>query len=249
MKLPGPLQRLLVVSPHCDDAVFSCGELLAVHPGSVVVTVFAAGPSADEPLTEWDRAAGFEPGDDVMARRRKEDARALSLLSAQPLWLEFHDSQYRRTPTSRRISEALGTIIRFVQPHGVFVPWGLFHSDHRLASDACLAVRHTCIQPAWFFYEDAIYRRIPGLLTDRVVQARRAGHYARPITLGGRGDGRRKRQAIQCYTSQLRALTSRGRPGYLDAFEPERFWLIAPAGAQTSCARIPRPPEALPCTA
>jgi hypothetical protein len=48
--------RLAVVSPHCDDGVFGCGELLALHPGSVVITVFTAYPRPDEPLTVWDEA-------------------------------------------------------------------------------------------------------------------------------------------------------------------------------------------------
>jgi LmbE family N-acetylglucosaminyl deacetylase len=49
---PGPFQRLLVVSPHCDDAVLSCGSLLETHPGSAVVTVFAGTQPAGQPLTE-----------------------------------------------------------------------------------------------------------------------------------------------------------------------------------------------------
>ncbi|HEX2055146.1 MAG TPA: PIG-L family deacetylase, partial [Nitrospiraceae bacterium] len=96
--LPGPHQRLLVISPHCDDAVFSCGSLLAAHPGSIVATVFAQGPPPGRPLTEWDRTSGFQVGDDVMMQRRDEDRRALSLVSAQPLWLEFQDRQYGESP-------------------------------------------------------------------------------------------------------------------------------------------------------
>jgi hypothetical protein len=71
--LPAPLSNLLVLSPHCDDAVLACGEMLEAHPGSVVATVFAGCPPAGAPLTEWDRAAGFQAGDDVMNARRAED--------------------------------------------------------------------------------------------------------------------------------------------------------------------------------
>ena len=224
--VPGPLQRLLVISPHCDDAVFSCGDLLAAHPGSMIATVFAGGPPCGEPLTEWDRAAGFEPGEDVMGRRREEDARALALLSAQPLWLTFLDSQYHRTPAREDISRALRGVMETVRPYSVFVPWGLFHSDHALASDAALALRHQYRGPSWFLYEDAIYRRIPGLLSERIARMR-AGHlYARPVAVGSNRNDPRKSEALHCYQSQLRALTSRGRPGYLDALDPERFWLI-----------------------
>lgn len=39
--------RLLVVSPHLDDAVLSCGCWLASRPGAAVVTVFAGRPVCD----------------------------------------------------------------------------------------------------------------------------------------------------------------------------------------------------------
>ncbi|MEX5218815.1 MAG: PIG-L family deacetylase [Nitrospira sp.] len=233
--LPGPLQRLLVISPHCDDAVFSCGALLAAHPGSVVVTIFAAGPPCHDHLTEWDRAAGFEPGDDVMAHRRAEDAKALGLLSAYPLWLDFCDSQYRRSPSIARITSALDGVMQLVRPHSIVAPWGLFHSDHTLASEACIGLRFKYPSRGWFLYEDAIYRRIPGLLADRIALMRACGVHARRVAVAADRDCARKPEAVHCYRSQLRALTSRGRPGYLDAFEPERFWVIeSPPAARRS---------------
>ena len=84
--------RLLIISPHCDDAVFACGALLQTYPGSTVVTICAAGPAPDGSLTEWDQSSGFQADDDVMAFRRGEDVRALSLLGAHALWLSFYDS-------------------------------------------------------------------------------------------------------------------------------------------------------------
>jgi len=44
---------MLVVSPHLDDAVLSCGRLLAGRPGSVVATVFAGVPSRPDQCTDW----------------------------------------------------------------------------------------------------------------------------------------------------------------------------------------------------
>jgi len=37
---------VLVVSPHCDDAVFSCGDFLVAHPRASVVTIFAGRPQS-----------------------------------------------------------------------------------------------------------------------------------------------------------------------------------------------------------
>src|SRR5579862_4211033 len=85
---PGDLDRLLVISPHLDDAVLSCGALMLAHPGATVATLFAASPdSYSDPLNEHDTDCGFSPGDDTMAVRRAEDVRALRAVGAQSRWL------------------------------------------------------------------------------------------------------------------------------------------------------------------
>src|SRR5579885_1807474 len=113
---------LVVISPHCDDAVFACGCLLEAHPGSTVVTVFAGSPPAGHAITEWDRAAGFEAADDVLGIRRAEDASALALLDARPVWLNFCDSQYGQTPSRDAISTALSDILDRVPGENLLVP-------------------------------------------------------------------------------------------------------------------------------
>ncbi|MFN8034416.1 MAG: hypothetical protein U0V73_00560 [Acidimicrobiia bacterium] len=35
------LERVVVVSPHPDDAVLGCAQLMSAHPGCTVATVFA----------------------------------------------------------------------------------------------------------------------------------------------------------------------------------------------------------------
>ncbi len=53
---PDELARVVVVSPHLDDAVLGCGQLLAAWPGATVVTVFAGKPAVyPTPQREWDR--------------------------------------------------------------------------------------------------------------------------------------------------------------------------------------------------
>jgi LmbE family N-acetylglucosaminyl deacetylase len=221
-------QCLLVISPHCDDAVLSCGRLLESHPGSVVVTVFAGTQPADQPLTDWDRAAGFKPGEDVMAHRRHEDRRALSLLNCDPIWLPFHDSQYQVPACRDEIRRALQNVIEVIRPHVLLLPWGLFHSDHILAHEAGMDVRASLPDLPWLLYEDSPYRRIPDLLMQRLADSRNAGLHIKRVMLGPTKSLERKAAAIACYESQLKALTTPGRPGYLDAFEEERFWYISP---------------------
>jgi LmbE family N-acetylglucosaminyl deacetylase len=220
------LERLLLISPHCDDVVFACGQLLAAHPGATVVTVFAGRPTANISLPEWDRAAGFQPGDDVMGVRREEDRAALALLGAQPVWLEFCDSQYRCSPSAEDIARSVHEVLESFVPTSVFFPLGLFHSDHHLAHDASALLVRRRPDLIWFAYADALYRQIPGLVAQRLQECEAAGLRLRAASLVVSDDTERKRAAVHSYRSQLRALTAPGRPGYTDAFAAEMFWCL-----------------------
>jgi LmbE family N-acetylglucosaminyl deacetylase len=225
---PDTAQPVIVVSPHLDDAVFGCGELLAARPGSSVITIFAGAPPTYDTVTEWDALAGFRPGDDVMAARRAEDERALAILGARPVWLGFRDSQYRCSPTVPEIADALERAIGERDRRAVFIPLGLFHSDHHLAHAAALDVLRRRPDRAWFAYEEAMYRKIPDTVAERIAALRRAGIGAvRAGESSTCGHGVKAR-AIACYVSQLRALAAPKKPGYEDAFGAERYWSLAP---------------------
>jgi LmbE family N-acetylglucosaminyl deacetylase len=217
---------VLVISPHLDDAVFGCGELLAACPGSVVVTAMAGRPPHYAEVTPWDALAGFGSGDDVVAARREEDRAALALLAAQPRWLDFLDSQYRDSPTIDALAAALEAAIRDTGLERVVLPLGLFHSDHHLTHAAAVAVLRRQPASSWWAYEDALYRQVPNLAAERLAALERAGISAVPTTAPP-GDRREsKRQAMQRYGSQLRALATPGKPGYEDALGPERYWYL-----------------------
>jgi LmbE family N-acetylglucosaminyl deacetylase len=218
-------EPLLVISPHLDDGVFACGQLLAEHPGSVVLTVCAGRPAAYPALTDWDRAAGFAPGDDIVALRRAEDRAALAVLEAQPVWLDFLDAQYGDSLDAATIAVELVRAIDALGCASVFAPLGLFHSDHKLTHSAALTALPAC--PAdWLLYEDALYRRLPDLLQEREEQLRARGFALTPVKRTGADCSDRKRRAVAAYASQLRALTTPGRLGYLDAFAPESYWRL-----------------------
>ena len=60
---PAELERVVVVSPHPDDAVLSCGQFLARHPGTTVITVFCGQPVRyPDPPNRWSVLSGFAPG-------------------------------------------------------------------------------------------------------------------------------------------------------------------------------------------
>lgn len=222
-------RRVLVLSPHLDDAVFSCGGLLASLRDTWVVTVFAARPDAGMPLTEWDRAAGYGPDEDVIGLRRNEDRAALTMLGARPVWMKFLDSQYGASPRAARISAALKALMRTRMPETVFFPLGLFHGDHRLVHQAAIRLPTQYPRVTWFVYEDALYRRIPCLRDEKVTALRRAGWQPRRLRfISPRSSLLRKRRAVARYRSQLRALHTPGRPGHEDIFSPETYWHISP---------------------
>ncbi len=224
------LGALMVLSPHLDDGVFSCGDLLSLAPGATVVTVFAAAPSVADVLPEWDAAAGFANARQAIAARREEDRQALELLHAQPCWLEFCDSQYGVAPDAARVAAALAAVMQKQGPDSVLMPAGLFHADHQLTHRAALMVRreHACLN--WLMYEDALYRRIAGLLQQRLAMLLESGIDATPVAFDTPGNSTIKRRAVRCYRSQLRALTTAGRPGHRDLATAERYWrLTSPA--------------------
>ena len=229
MTAAGHWGRIAVVSPHLDDGVFSCGELLAAHPGATVITVFSGIPPGD-PVTPWDAACGFRGAREAMMQRRLEDRAALGVLRARPSWLDFRDSQYAVPTSVDAVAGRLRAVLADVRPDAVFVPLGLFHSDHDLAHRAALRlVGHG--RARWLGYEDALYRAIPGLLDDRL---RRLAGDGIPVTPAGwepPGAQHLKRRAVNCYASQLKGLAGPGRPGHADTALSERYWNLMAAPA------------------
>lgn len=223
----GRVGRLLVISPHCDDAVFACGRLLEAHPGSIVVTVCAGRPPADVVLTEWDRAAGFRTGEDVMGIRREEDRQALTLLAAHPVWLDYCDSQYRRSPSPQTVMETLHQIVIAANATAIVLPLGLFHSDHLLTHEAALLLRPRHLRLSWFVYAEALYRQLDGFTEARLAACVSAGLTLQRVTFPANRLSDRKLAAVECYRSQLRALSTPGLPGHADTASEEIFWRLA----------------------
>ena len=126
---------LLVFSPHLDDAVLSLGNLIAAHPGSVVVTVLAGMPSDETLTTEWDTSCGFASSGETMRARWAEDEAAVAALGASAIHLDFLDRQYGEADR-RSITSEIERIIAEHPDHEVFGPLGLVHPDHILVSDA-----------------------------------------------------------------------------------------------------------------
>lgn len=236
--------RLLIVSPHFDDAVFSCGALLAAHDDAAVVTVFSGTPShPDFPnaLTDWDRDCGFRTSADAMRVREREDDAALERLGAEAVRLGFHDDQYVQAgigtaPAHDAMVAAIDATIVSLGATIVVMPLGLFHTDHDRVHQACVTMLRRRDGLKWLAYEDALYRRMPGRVQQRLALLQQLQIEATPAFphFGGTGsdhhllvvDGRAlaKREAVAAYDSQLRAF---GPSGYSDVAQPEHYWHLS----------------------
>jgi LmbE family N-acetylglucosaminyl deacetylase len=229
----GCLDRIVVCSPHFDDAALGAAYLLLAHPGSTVVTVFGGPPPAyPDPPTEWDAQGGFRTGDDVVALRREEDRAAMSVLGAVPRWLDFVDHQYL-APSDRagasEVAAALEPVIDAVKPTAVFLPMGLANPDHVVTHEggALLAARRNDI--AWFCYEDSGYKHIPGMLAWRVAKLFRSDLWPTPMAVPALADVDTKRAAIECYKSQLAPLNrDHALAARIGGAVPEQHWALAP---------------------
>ncbi len=215
---------MLVISPHLDDAVLSCGQRLAGRPGCTVVTVFAGTPADAGQLTDWDHRSGFRDAGHAMAARRAEDREALARLGARPVWLDFLDAQYQRTPQVAELETALAASIGAAGASLVLYPLGLFHSDHRLAHAASRAALRAHPGVTALAYEDVPYRGRPGLLQQRLAELAEAGVRATPAHADAEpASPALKAHALRAYESQWRAF---GDAGLADAAQPERFWIL-----------------------
>lgn len=114
--------KTIYLSPHFDDAVYSCGGTIALQARQgqrpLVITVFAGLP---ERCCGWyslayrvHRGMGFNllasrESRTIVIVRRQEDRRALACLDADALWLNYLDAVYRgRPPYYTQLHELIG---------------------------------------------------------------------------------------------------------------------------------------------
>lgn len=209
---------MIVVSPHLDDAVFSCGEHL--EPGATVITVMAGIPERREP-THWDELAGFGSPKAHVEARWREDIQSLDALGlGMPTHLDFLDSQYAPPASQHDISAALRRLL----PDGavVMVPLGLRHPDHETVGRACrLLDRRELIG-----YGELPYMALwPDLVGPALDWWASWGYTATPLHLPEQHTPERKLAAVRRYASQSHGLDERA------VCSIERFWTLRRDGA------------------
>ncbi len=165
----------LYLSPHLDDAIFSCAgqiqEDVSQGRSVLIATVFSQGE-------------GYKD-------RRAEDQRAAQTLGAQVLWLDRPDAPYRSAfyrdyrslmlglcpsdeETIVELQQQLRALLLKLSPARCAVPLAVGgHVDHRLLFEA---MNFQTGEVALRWYEDRPYALTPGLL-----QLRRAQLLAPPV--------------------------------------------------------------------
>ena len=172
----------IYVSPHMDDAVYSCGGQIALAraAGARVLVVTLFGNGADD-----ERGKGLF-GD--VGRRKREELIAMDQLDVDYVWLNYPDMLCRRPsprellsyvvpfmrPSEDELLERLHASIyalaaRMLAPSGrLFFPLGIgFHPDHRRGFEVG---RRLQAAPHWpvSFYEDVPYAQVRALREDRL---------------------------------------------------------------------------------
>jgi LmbE family N-acetylglucosaminyl deacetylase len=247
------IERVIVLSPHLDDAALSCGGLLTALPGRVsrlVVTVTCGDAGKARPRK------GFA----TPAARRSEDRNAMHSIDCDFAHLGFSDAIYRRSPISGQLIYR-GTRARLSAPpiddaayveelylvlrrlcldmgHVLVIsPMAIGqHVDHLMC--AHVALRLLGGSPSLLFYEDFPYVMggvMPDVPIDDPESAMRRldrvadGAYTVPF------DAERKIALLRHYATQIPILFGSEarmcellREGTGNAQRAERYWRTRP---------------------
>ena len=221
---------VLVISPHLDDAVLSCGQLIKSRHDTTIMTVLAGFPPGTH--AGWSgRTTGLPVARDANLKRREEDQRASHALGARTTWIDLPAQEYgpAESPSERvlEIRRAVVAAVAATEVRSVFLPLGITHSDHVTVSDvALLAVLDSNLES--YVYMDMPYGQArPGRVRRRLRHIRRT--FAVDPLISFTGDLETKAEAVKAYSSQVGEL-EQGFGRYFNRIftDPEKYWRIRP---------------------
>jgi LmbE family N-acetylglucosaminyl deacetylase len=198
-------RRVIILSPHLDDAVFSLGATISRMARAgvrvTIVTVFSGDPTSEIQGGPWDRLTGFRTAGEAAMARRLEDQRACSLVGANPVWGSFHDAQYEHEWDERLAISDLAGVLPTADL--LLLPgFPLVHPDHARIT---LAVIRSGVSAS----KVGLYAELPYALWSgpvRIPETLR-GLVSEPLgwqgTRVGVRDVLRKMRACSAYASQV----------------------------------------------
>jgi len=228
---PGPV---LVAAPHMDDATLACGGTLQKLPDRETLHILYC--------TRGNGARAGPPPPPARNPRRAEARAALETLGLDPQgpeFLDYVDWRLRRRP---ELQQRLQTLVETLRPRWVFAPFRYDrHPDHiavyRAARRAVARARAPCSLVEYFVYFQ--WRLLP----RRDIRSYIRAPYLLTVDIGDVVD--RKRRALQCFASQLRADAEHRRPvlspELIEAFcrPTEQFLLAEPPAATREVLALP----------
>jgi hypothetical protein len=131
-----PLAPPLLLSPHFDDAIFSCWSLLSNSQPLYSAIVFAAAPEAG-----WrDSNHTSKEETDLTLDRINDTKFAYSLAGRQPAFLPFASARYRKEDPEH--NSILGAICHLApEVSAIYAPAGITdHPDHLLLRRLALKI-------------------------------------------------------------------------------------------------------------
>jgi hypothetical protein len=242
-----PSGPLLLVSPHLDDAVFSCAALVE-RPEPIDVLTVASGAPDPPRQGWWDVQCGFASSAESIPARLAEDDAAFAGTPHRRSHLGLLELQYQPERTRAEAELIAGRVRDWVaaNPEGVVaVPAGAGCSPRRTARWRRRLLRQNCSPPqhpdhvwvretvleALTGITALLYEEIPYLWGEPAdAEAERAassgGLSVDPFTV--EVDPVQKARRIAAYASQIAEISpSHGRlddPRTLPA--EERYWLL-----------------------
>ena len=206
----GQVPRVVVISPHLDDAAFSLGatirRLSRAGTPVDVVTVLAGDPASAATAGPWDLRAGFTTAGEAARARREEDRRACAVLGARPIRLPYADEQYDPTVDPEEAWENLAPLVAGADR--ILVPgFPLSNPDHRWTAE--LVLRRVRLDLSVGVYAEQPYASWarPGAPPREPVPGVEADPW-RPMPCS-LADRVAKLRACRCYRSQLRVIHPR----------------------------------------
>lgn len=211
---------ILFLSPHYDDAVYSCGgtiyELAQKGEKVQILTIMAGVPTLPLPETPILKSLRerWDLGDDEVLKRRKEDETAAKIVGAKTRYLNIPDCIYRlhEGQALYPTEEALWGAVHPNDPaHGVletldfgdasliYAPLGVGrHVDHQLVRDWALKLQAEGREIR--FYQDYPYMQKREAIDEALSHFGKMQVYAMPLSEAAM---QAKIAAMAAYVSQI----------------------------------------------